>query len=326
MRPKCLADKTKLAKIMRANLEGLTPVSLQGDPSTVLELHYDLIREMLNASTTLPRTILAQAAKEAFPKTAAGDLLTFTSIIIFLIQWLRRKRKHSTTGIRQPAHVKRLVAALAPSGSLGQQLRAKARSLTRQASEDTALPSPLKRRRSSLRVRHASDAPSPESKAAESIDLDNIAALYGVKPRQLHGKSALDVMEDPCVCISSEEEAKQQGLEQEVEEKGLEQETGPGKQFWDNSKAAMARCWKDGRVVHAKMEAGPDGFQIAVWPSGSRETTEKANLCMPARLCHHRRHSEAANKTQRSEENNSRQEPGGGRDERGRVPRRGRGL
>jgi hypothetical protein len=47
-------------------------------------------------------------------------------------------------------------------------------------------------------------------------------------------------------------------------------------QYWDAGCQAMSRLHK-GQTVVAEMLPGGDGFQIAVWPDGTRTSTEQAN-------------------------------------------------
>ena len=47
-------------------------------------------------------------------------------------------------------------------------------------------------------------------------------------------------------------------------------------EYWDAAAQSMARLHK-GQTIRAKMEAGSDGFQVAVWPDGARNSTEQPN-------------------------------------------------
>ncbi len=60
------------------------------------------------------------------------------------------------------------------------------------------------------------------------------------------------------------------------------------KAWWDAAAQTMVRGYPDGSVTAAVMEAGPSGFAVAVWPSGSRTETSVPNLdiaVQPAAIC-----------------------------------------
>ena len=92
-------------------------------------------------------------------------------------------------------------------------------------------------------------------------DPDAIAAMYGAPPAKKQKGNVLE--------ISSEEEV---------------QTTTPGTVWWSNADRCLVKQCGD-KQVHAKMQEGPEGFAVAVWPDGNQEVSEHANLELQGPAC-----------------------------------------
>ncbi len=72
--------------------------------------------------------------------------------------------------------------------------------------------------------------------------------------------------------------AASQGSVVQVESPPEAPAVGQGKRFWDAHRGCMVEAFKGGTLVVAQMQPGAGGFLEAIWPDGTRTTTDRPNL------------------------------------------------
>ena len=240
--------------------------SLIGIAEVVLQTCLSFFLALLGIASSFVVDELEQALASCYGLPAGSCKLAANSIKGALA-WLKYKVRCASSGKCMPIWLKQLKDLL---DSRSEFLK------------PAATPAKRLRRKTSL------DEPQPCSSRAETpfaAALKSIGGMALFSPAAACGLAACD-KDDDVISLASTVPISDIGDIPIVvrptprEEKQLKKAANQTVQYWDAAAQAMARLHK-GETVHAKMQAGSDGFQIAVWPDGQQCGTEQPNVLVP---------------------------------------------
>ena len=253
-RSRSTADEKSIGKVLRANLisSGLGEGYKNPSCDSICDSYADFILDLLDLSHTINKSALMAATKETL-EVPHDEANAFAGAICRAISSCQEKKKSMKTG-KKLSEAVRLICKKLKGQSEAQQEKAPAAAA---ATTETATEATSKLQQATA------------TSAAKLILTDSeLTRMFGAKSKS---SCSSEPSADPGSPIAISSCAGSPVADTTPRKRKFHEQ-------YLHSAGAMVRFAGGQMQEQAEMAAGPDGFQIAIWPSGERCVTEVPNI------------------------------------------------